>query len=117
MVLGVRKRSSIALQLLALFLLGTIVFLTVVRAYFRIDGSAYIKASELGTWSEIRAGVARPSVLADRPAVGGPGLRAVPPDALPDEKIPRIIHQTWKTDDLPSKWIAPREACKKLHPT
>lgn len=34
----------------------------------------------------------------------------------PPEKIPRIIHQTWKDDTLPPKWQAVRDECKEIHP-
>ena len=30
--------------------------------------------------------------------------------------VPRIIHQTWKTDDIPEEWLFAREQCQKLHP-
>jgi inositol phosphorylceramide mannosyltransferase catalytic subunit len=32
------------------------------------------------------------------------------------EKIPRIIHQTWKTNTLPEKWAKVRAECQVLHP-
>jgi mannosyltransferase OCH1-like enzyme len=31
-------------------------------------------------------------------------------------RIPRIIHQTWKTDVLPERWEAVRQGCVDLHP-
>lgn len=34
----------------------------------------------------------------------------------PPEKIPRIIHQTWKDSTLPLKWQAVRDECSKMHP-
>lgn len=37
--------------------------------------------------------------------------------APPQPKIPRIIHQTWKTEVLPERWVAVRESCERLHPT
>lgn len=33
----------------------------------------------------------------------------------PGEKIPRLIHQTWKTDMLPERWTAIRDECQKIH--
>lgn len=39
-----------------------------------------------------------------------------PKDIRPGEKIPRIIHQTWKTDTLPDKWAPNREECMRMHP-
>ncbi|PWZ00781.1 hypothetical protein BCV70DRAFT_100948 [Testicularia cyperi] len=34
----------------------------------------------------------------------------------PPEKIPRIIHQTWKDDHLPPRWQAIRDECAAMHP-
>lgn len=34
----------------------------------------------------------------------------------PPEKVPRIIHQTWKSEQLPPKWQAIREECMAMHP-
>ena len=82
-------------------------FLAIVRAYFRVDSSAYILPTELGTLVEIRAG-ARPGVLD-----GHPPLRHA---EQPVEKIPRVIHQTWKTEELPPRWKEVREACAAMMP-
>ena len=30
--------------------------------------------------------------------------------------VPRIIHNTWKTKDLPPEWQFAREQCMKAHP-
>ena len=30
--------------------------------------------------------------------------------------VPRIIHNTWKTKDLPPEWQYAREQCMKAHP-
>ena len=84
------------------------VFLAVVRAYFHVDASAYVLASELGTYNEIRSGVERPAVLANHSA---------PADAdQPRSQIPKVIHQTWKTEELPERWRASRQQCMDLHP-
>lgn len=34
----------------------------------------------------------------------------------PPEKIPRIIHQTWKEKTLPPNWQAVRDECAAMHP-
>ena len=44
-----------------------------------------------------------------------------PPPSTPSteisiEKVPRIIHQTWKTTLLPTKWAKLTTQCKALHP-
>lgn len=33
------------------------------------------------------------------------------------ERVPRIIHQTWKTAELPERWRNVSESCRALHPT
>lgn len=38
------------------------------------------------------------------------------PPSVTIEKIPRIIHQTWKTTLLPTKWAKLTSQCKSLHP-
>lgn len=101
--------SSILVRLFALFLLGTIIVLALIRQHFRIDEGEYIRVSELGTWEEIRASK-RPAVLDH----GSPVETEV--DSMPPEKIPRIIHQTWKTDVLPPQWAEVREGCARLMP-
>ena len=30
--------------------------------------------------------------------------------------VPRIIHQTWKTEDIPPEWLYARKQCQELHP-
>ena len=30
--------------------------------------------------------------------------------------VPRIIHQTWKTEVIPERWAAARQSCIDLHP-
>ena len=37
------------------------------------------------------------------------------PDPRPDQ-IPKIIHQTYKTEDIPDHWKEGQENCMKLHP-
>ena len=34
----------------------------------------------------------------------------------PSEKVPRIIHQTWKTETLPDQWQQARRECAAMHP-
>ena len=30
--------------------------------------------------------------------------------------IPAIIHQTWKTDRVPDKWLKAQQSCQRMHP-
>ena len=104
MVLVSRRTSSVLLGCLGLFLLGTVGVLSIVRAYFKVDDIAYIQNTELGTLAEIARGV-RPAALTIAPDAQ---LNAT--DA-PIERIPRIIHQTWKTETLPPRWAKTRAGC------
>ncbi|CCH57849.1 hypothetical protein TBLA_0A00490 [Henningerozyma blattae CBS 6284] len=33
-----------------------------------------------------------------------------------NQKIPKIIHQTYKTENIPKHWVAGQQRCKDLHP-
>ncbi|KAG8908156.1 hypothetical protein FRB99_008699 [Tulasnella sp. 403] len=84
-----RKVSVILLVLLCLFLLGTTIVLSTTKAYLRIDEWAYITEPEL-----LGANTTAPS----------------------DEIVPRILHQTWKTEVLPDRWVEPSRHCRELMP-
>lgn len=163
-----RRATQVLLVILALFLIGTVAFLSAVNAYFSIDKGAIILSQELGTWQEIAQGsdetaslvksnfaqLAEPltSLTSDAPleedqhtidlekamaksaaeaakkaGFGDDGDAFVRParnntptiwNALtdPPEKIPRIIHQTWKDKTLPPNWQAVRDECAQIHP-
>lgn len=110
MAIRPRRVSHILVRVLALFLIGTVVVLALVQSHFRVSDAEYIRETELGTWDEIRASK-RPAVL-DR----GDTASDRSPGAAPPEKIPRIIHQTWKSDTLPPEWEAVRRECARLMP-
>lgn len=42
--------------------------------------------------------------------------RRDPASTDPQPRIPKIIHQTWKTDVLPERWDNVRKACMEMHP-
>lgn len=31
-------------------------------------------------------------------------------------RVPKIIHQTWKSKDVPEQWRAAQASCRDLHP-
>ena len=43
--------------------------------------------------------------------------RAVNASAIGPAVIPAVIHQTWKTADIPQQWQAARQSCIDMHPT
>ncbi|KAH8830448.1 MIPC synthase [Flagelloscypha sp. PMI_526] len=78
---------------IALFLLGTVIVLSSVSYYLAIDPSAIL--------SELEVPYTPPNVR-----LNGTG----------HERIPRILHQTWKTDVLPERWQPVSQTCKDLMP-
>ena len=93
-----RRRTSlqIFLAVLALVLLGTVVVLSSISFYLSIDQNAYLSEDEVGypdtdaTWNASQAGL--------------------------NERIPRILHQTWKTETLPDRWKDISQQCRDMMP-
>ncbi|KAF8556972.1 hypothetical protein OG21DRAFT_426575 [Imleria badia] len=89
-----RRTLHIALVFLALVLLGTLLVLSSVSYYLAINAAAYLSDLDVPTlddstrWNATQHG----SV----------------------EHIPRIIHQTWKSETLPPKWKNISEACRDM---
>ena len=95
--MAIRRRTvHVLLFILALFLLGTVLVLSSVSYYLSIPDLAYITEQELNDLSDTHNQTSSPH---HRP-----------------ERIPRIIHQTWKSETLPEKWQAVSEACRALMP-
>ena len=92
MSLMFRRRTVYTLLcLLATFLVGTVVVLSSISYYLSIDRRAYITEAEVNR------------VLNDSS------------HALP-ERVPRIIHQTWKSETLPDKWVNVSQGCRDMMP-
>ena len=88
--MAIRRRTvHILLLLLGLVLLGTVLVLSSVSYYLAIPDLAYISEDELNQNSSQH----------QKP-----------------ERIPKIIHQTWKSETLPEKWIPVSEGCRTLMP-
>ena len=87
-----RRRTVYALLcLLATVLVGTVVVLSSISYYLSIDVAAYITEDEVN------------AALSDSHG------------ALP-ERVPRIIHQTWKSETLPSNWANLSQRCRDMMP-
>ncbi|KAI0347225.1 hypothetical protein BDW22DRAFT_1404840 [Trametopsis cervina] len=91
-----RKTVYILLSLLATFLVGTVVVLSSISYYLAIDPKAYITEQELG-------------IFADDSTWNATENQAT-------EHIPRILHQTWKSETLPVKWTKISQHCRDLMP-
>jgi inositol phosphorylceramide mannosyltransferase catalytic subunit len=91
-----RRALYIFLTLLALFLLGTVAVLSSVTYYLAIDPHAYLTELEVPflsnttRWNATEHGQV--------------------------ERIPRIIHQTWKSETLPVRWKGISKACRDMMP-
>ncbi|KAH9951652.1 hypothetical protein B0H21DRAFT_716901 [Amylocystis lapponica] len=94
----VRRRTvQISLCLLATLLVGTVVVLSTISYYLSIDAAAYLTELEL-----------------DAPFNATTRWNAT--EHAKVERIPRIIHQTWKTDTIPSKWAEISQQCRDMMP-
>ncbi|TFK75806.1 hypothetical protein BDN72DRAFT_831245 [Pluteus cervinus] len=84
------------LSFLAVFLVGTVVVLSSITYYLAIDPSAYLSELEV----PILDNVTRWNASSHGQV----------------EYIPRIIHQTWKSDILPPRWKDISQACRDMMP-
>ncbi|PCH41110.1 glycosyltransferase family 32 protein [Wolfiporia cocos MD-104 SS10] len=92
-----RRTVYIFLSLLAAVLVGTVVVLSSISYYLAIDANAYITELELDA----------------------PFNASVPWNATEHgkvERIPRILHQTWKSETLPEKWVDVSQGCRDMMP-
>lgn len=95
--MAIRRRTVHALLfILGLFLLGTVIVLSSVSYYLSIPELAYISEEELNS------------------SLGSPYQNST--QYPRPERIPKIIHQTWKSETLPDKWKDVSEGCRKLMP-
>jgi mannosyltransferase OCH1-like enzyme len=95
--MAIRRRTvHILLLILGLFLLGTVLVLSSVSYYLSIPDLAYITEEELNPTPDSSN---QNSSQPHRP-----------------ERIPKIIHQTWKSETLPDKWKPVSEGCRTLMP-
>ncbi|OBZ70299.1 Mannosyl phosphorylinositol ceramide synthase SUR1 [Grifola frondosa] len=83
-----RRTVYTLLCLLATVLIGTVVVLSSISYYLYIDEAAYLSEEELAA-----------SVKASRP-----------------ELVPKIIHQTWKSETLPPMWANTSQGCRDMMP-
>jgi mannosyltransferase OCH1-like enzyme len=90
-----RRGLIFVLTILALFLLGTLIVLSSFSFYLHIAAPAYLEDEE----------IFRLERFYDEHKT-----------TQADEKIPRIIHQTWKTDQLPDRWRIVSQGCRDLMP-
>ena len=91
-----RRTVYAALCLLAAVLVGTVVVLSSISYYLNIDPAAYITEDELNApLDDARYNASQHGKV---------------------ERIPRIIHQTWKSETLPKKWVKISQHCRDMMP-
>ena len=133
-----RSQLCLALSGLTVFLLGTVVVLSTVVAYFGVDLRDVITEREMRRYEGFatHAASGRAPLAENRPPsdTAAPAhaeephvdqyaiperadqLRKRQLDPPPLQRIPKIVHQTWKVNELPDKWEHVREQCMALHP-
>jgi mannosyltransferase OCH1-like enzyme len=93
----VRRRSlCVSLFALALFLLGTVVVLSSISYYLTIDPAAYLDDRIV----PVLDNVTRWNATAHHQI----------------ERVPRILHQTWKSETLPVQWQNVSKGCRDMMP-
>ena len=93
-----RRTLLVLLTLLALFLLGALGVLSAVSWYLAIHPAAFLTEPEV-------------FAIQYDPLLNNSGTAP-----HPNEKIPRILHQTWREETLPDRWRAVSQGCKDLMP-
>ena len=93
----VRRRTVYTcLCLLAAVLVGTVIVLSSISYYLNIDLAAYITEDELDApFDDSRWNASQHGKV---------------------ERVPRIIHQTWKSETLPKKWTKISQHCQDMMP-
>lgn len=86
----------VLLSILGLFLFGTVVVLSSVSYYLAIDKAAYLTELEVPSLDNI--------------------TRWNATEHGKVERIPRILHQTWKSETLPSRWKGVSQTCRDMMP-
>ncbi|KII95069.1 glycosyltransferase family 32 protein [Plicaturopsis crispa FD-325 SS-3] len=96
-VLSLRRRTLyVILSILGLFLLGTVVVLSSVSYYLAIDAAAYLSETEVPLLDNV--------------------TRWNASEHGQVERIPRILHQTWKSETLPVRWRNISQECRDMMP-
>ncbi|KAJ3568610.1 hypothetical protein NP233_g5605 [Leucocoprinus birnbaumii] len=91
-----RRALHIFLSLLALVLVGTVVVLSSITYYLAIDPDAYLSELEV-------------PILDNK-------TRWDPAEHHRYQYVPKIIHQTWKTETLPTRWQNVSQGCRDMMP-
>jgi len=97
-----RTVAFVLLSLLALFLLGAFAVLSAVSWYLAIHPAAYLTEPDLFA-------IQRHDPILNH-------NHSATHSAMENEKVPRILHQTWRSEVLPERWRQVSQGCKDLMP-
>ena len=126
-----RRGLCCTVSTLAVILVGTVVVLSTVVSYFGVDSRdvvTQVEMRQLETWAaEAAAGYSFDDYERGEATSGTGGVRWDEGDAdvaddegrdvgVPRQRVPKIVHQTWKEERLPEKWEKVRQNCMELHP-
>ena len=89
-----RTLPLVLLTLLALFLLGAFAVLSTVSSYLAIHPAAYLTEPEVF------------AIQRHEPIL----------NHSDSATVPKILHQTWRSEILPERWRAVSQGCKDLMP-
>jgi mannosyltransferase OCH1-like enzyme len=110
-----RRTLWISITLLGLVLLGTVIVLSTFSYYLAINDPAYLSELELEHSATYGDWVHKLQSENDSPAHHSPDASHHKSDATA-ERIPRILHQTWKSETLPDRWKGLAQGCRDMHP-
>ena len=96
LIMARARALYVLLSLLGLFLIGTVIVLSSVSYYLAIDQAAYLTDSEVPTLDNV--------------------TRWNATEYGKIQRIPRILHQTWKSETLPTRWKGISQACRNMMP-
>ena len=97
---SLRRRTLYALLfVLGLFLVGTVVVLSSISYYLAIPDVSYVQETEVDKHYDLSWNETVNDTTHHKP-----------------ERIPRIIHQTWKSETLPERWQNVSDGCRQLMP-
>jgi inositol phosphorylceramide mannosyltransferase catalytic subunit len=91
-----RRTLYVLVAVLALFLLGTVVVLSSISYFLAIHPNAFLTELEVPVLDNV--------------------TRWNASDHGKVERIPRILHQTWKSEILPVRWQGISQACRDMMP-
>src|SRR5258706_13955971 len=99
-----RTLPLVLLTLLAVFLLGAFAVLSAFSSYFAIPPTAYLTEPEVF------------AIQRHDPVLNHSDSASATTATAATAPVPKILHQTWRSDILPERWRVVSQGCKDLMP-